>query len=75
MGTNPLTSYIITIVSSLFGAVLVVRVFLHFTRSEWGKFGTCLAGAAVAAFCIIKTNQAIDILSVLGTKIVSVFPV
>lgn len=75
MGTNPLTSYIITIVSSLFGAVLVVQVFLYFTRSQWGKFGTCLAGAAVAAFCIVKTDQAIDILSVVGTKIVSIFPV
>ncbi|MEV7885181.1 hypothetical protein ACWD3I_25345 [Streptomyces sp. NPDC002817] len=75
MGTNPLTSYIITIVSSLFGAVLAVQVGLYFTRSQWGKFGTCLVGAAVAAFCIFKTDQAVDILSVLGTKIVSIFPV
>ncbi|WP_019061425.1 hypothetical protein [Streptomyces prunicolor] len=75
MGTNPLASYIITIVSSLFGAVFVVQVFMYFSRSQWGKFGTCLAGAAVAAFCIIKTDQAISILSVVGTKIVSTFQV
>ncbi|MFH0246370.1 hypothetical protein ACGRHY_29015 [Streptomyces sp. HK10] len=73
MGGNELTSYIIAIVASLFGAVLAVRIFAHWGRSEWGKLVTCFLGAAVAAFCIFRTNQAIEILSSLGTKIASVF--
>lgn len=74
MGNNQLTSYVISIVASVFGAVLAVQTFSHWGKSEWGKLITCLLGAAVAAFCIFKTQQAISILSFLGEKIASVFP-
>ncbi|MFI8932432.1 TcpD family membrane protein [Streptomyces sp. NPDC053474] len=73
-GNNPLTTYVISIVSSLFGAVLAVRMFGHWGKSEWGKMATCLIGAAIAAYCIFKPNRAIEVLTVLGTKIASVFP-
>ncbi|WP_431983844.1 hypothetical protein [Streptomyces qinglanensis] len=74
MGNNELTSYIISIVASVFGAVLAVRTFGHWGKSEWGKLVTCLLGAAVAAFCIFSTQKAISILSFLGEKLASVFP-
>lgn len=74
MGNNELTSYVIGIVASVFGAVFTARVFGHWSKAQWGHLITCLAGAAVAAFCIFKTHHAISILSFLGEKIASAFP-
>ncbi|GGX46214.1 hypothetical protein [Streptomyces noursei] len=73
-GNNALTTYVLSIVASIFGAVLAVRTFGHWGKSEWGKLVTCLIGGAIAAFCIFKTSQAIQILSYLGSKIATIFP-
>ncbi|MFD3422037.1 hypothetical protein [Streptomyces decoyicus] len=73
MGNSTLTTYIISIAASVFGAVLAVRALGHWGKGEWGKLVTFLIGAAVAGFCIYKTNQAVAILSLLGAKIASLF--
>ncbi|MGW1976658.1 hypothetical protein [Streptomyces sp. NPDC001889] len=73
MGGSSLASWIITIVGTLFGAVLAVRSLGHWARSEWGALVTHLIGAAIAAFAIFNTDKAIDVLSAIGDKIASVF--
>ncbi|MGW0703027.1 hypothetical protein ACWGJT_03360 [Streptomyces xantholiticus] len=73
-GNNELASYLISIVASIFGAVLAIRTFAHWGKSEWGKLVTCILGAAVAAYCIFNSAQAIALLSFLGSKIATIFP-
>ncbi|MDJ0346962.1 TcpD family membrane protein [Streptomyces sp. H10-C2] len=72
-GNNQLASYVTTILSSIFGVVLMVRVFSHWGRSEWGKLFTCFIGASLAAYCIFKPAAAVQLLTGLGTLIASVF--
>lgn len=73
MGGNSLASWVITIVGTLFGAVLAVRSFGHWARSEWGKLITHLLGAAVAAMAIFNTERTIAILTFVGGKVFSIF--
>ncbi|MFD7553565.1 hypothetical protein ACFV9E_03365 [Streptomyces sp. NPDC059835] len=73
MGQNPLVSWILTIVGSLFVAVLAVRAFGHWAKKEWGALITHTIGGAVVAFFVFNSDQAVTILKMIGGKIASVF--
>jgi hypothetical protein len=71
--TNPLVQWILTIVGSLFVAVLAARAFGHWAKKEHGALITHIVGGAVVAFFIFSPNQAVTILKMVGTKLASVF--
>lgn len=73
MGGNGLVSWVMTILSSLFGLVLAARGFGHWAKKEWGALVTHLIGASVVAFTIYSPAQAVAILKTIGTQIASVF--
>ncbi|WP_217225954.1 hypothetical protein [Streptomyces anulatus] len=66
-------SWILTVVGSLFAAVLAVRGFGHWMKKEWGALITHIVGGAVVAIMIFTPNQAVTILKFVGSKITTVF--
>ncbi|OEV13742.1 TcpD family membrane protein [Streptomyces nanshensis] len=74
MQGNELTPWVLTIIGSLFGLFLVARVFINYAKGAWGKFVTDLAGAAIVAYVIAQPSEAIDILTAVGDKAVSIIP-
>ncbi len=73
MSDNGLVSWILTVVGSLFAAVLAVRGFGHWMKKEWGALITHIVGGAVVAIMIFTPNQAVTILKFVGSKITTVF--
>ncbi|MER0477031.1 hypothetical protein ABR737_01430 [Streptomyces sp. Edi2] len=71
--TNPLVSWILTTVGSLFIAVLAVRAFGHWAKKEHGALITHIVGGAVVAFFIFSSTKTVAILKMLGEKLASVF--
>ncbi|MEJ8654791.1 TcpD family membrane protein [Streptomyces sp. MS1.AVA.3] len=66
---NDLKTFIMTILGNLFAAVLAVRTFGHWAKSEWGKFVTTLLGAAIVAFCVWAPDKAVTVLKFVGEKL------
>ncbi|MFF9785674.1 hypothetical protein [Streptomyces nigrescens] len=73
MGDNGLVSWVLSIVGSLFGAVLAVRGFGHWMKKEWGALITHIVGGAAVAVMIFTPNQAVAILKFVGGKLATIF--
>ncbi|MFK0296342.1 hypothetical protein ACIQU6_38525 [Streptomyces sp. NPDC090442] len=72
-GNNPLVSWILTVVTSLFVAVMAVRSFGHWARKEWGALITHVVAGAVVAVMVFTPDKAVNILKFIGGKIATVF--
>lgn len=71
INVDGLRTIVLTVLGTLFVIILVIRVFNHWTKSDWGKLVGELVLAIIVAFFVYFPDTAVELLKSIGGGLVS----